>query len=426
MAYLHGLIFAAIFFALQTLSFSAHALSPTYSCTAWKGVNYSGGPWATWQSRANSVYGSGNYTSTVLETLHNNVNDVQVTCTNSYCGIGNKLTFWCSASTATDPANATCTGGTCTCNEGYKEEGGVCVVDDPCVLTKGQQITGCVPVTGPDWVYTNSNGCYYFVAGGNNQFWKDGTQQFCGTWVSMGEKSQDSSLHEVSVQETLPPPTCGATKCLGEYNGQTMCLPCDNKGAGGDTDKQKSNISTTTVDNGDGTTTTTTTKTDGTTTTTTTTTKDSEGNVTGTNTDSQYEKESVGNASSSCSEAPSCGGDPVQCAQLRQQWETMCALTGDEQLEGRFTDALDDEGKGILEANPGIDGGTINLPGQLDQTAFLGSATCPQDQVISLGTWGSLTLPWSSLCGHLQLAGNGIVLISLLLGMRIMTSKGES
>lgn len=213
----------------------------------------------------------------------------------------------------------------------------------------------------------------------------------------------------------------------GEVNGQIVCIA--------KVDSSQPTTAENTTQNADGTSTTTstTTNTDGSVSKTTTQ-RDAQGNVTSTvtnnyttttdfcaqNPDLTICGESSASTTESCDTPPACTGDAVQCAILTEQWRTRCANVLEE------TDANVQEGQTAIDANGstldqlGVTSETVNIAGQIEQTAFLG-AGCVSDQTVSLGQYGSFTIPFSSLCSTFNILGNILVALAFIGAARITT-----
>jgi hypothetical protein len=106
-----------------------------------------------------------------------------------------------------------------------------------------------------------------------------------------------------------------------------------------------------------------------------------------------------GSSSGSCAIEPSCEGDPIQCAILRQSWLSRC-----------YEPVSDLEVGSLVGAPSGVGSEIVEL-GDLETDVFGTEAgSCPADQEITV--FGSvLALPWSFAC---QLAGYMRPLILLM------------
>jgi hypothetical protein len=138
----------------------------------------------------------------------------------------------------------------------------------------------------------------------------------------------------------LPPQSCGANQTQGYINGVFTCIDNDTNKPVDPKPPQETTTTETTQTNPDGstTTTTTTTNSNGTSSTTTETTNP-DGSTTTTTTGSPQNEvddfcrlnptaaicaKSEASGGSTCTESPTCNGDPIQCSILRQQWENRC------------------------------------------------------------------------------------------------------
>jgi len=247
------------------------------------------------------------------------------------------------------------------------------------------------------------------IVSGSNQHIDNGVQKFCGTWINTGEVTDDPQLAALGAPQTPPAPSCPTGKCLGEYNSKKMCLPC---GSG-----TEPNTSVNTTTNQDGSTTTTTTTNDGTATTTDTLDANADGQVTAEETADNYDDDTAATHSANCSTAPTCSGDAVQCAQLRQQWATMCASQV-EQFEAN--DPLVTEGiASYNNANTGVDNDTFSLPSTLDQTGFL-TGSCLPDKPVNMGSLGTFNIPYSQFCWFFEALGMIIIGIASIASAKIV------
>jgi len=301
-----------------------------------------------------------------------------------------------------------------------------------CSLHKGAVKEACVEA--PQGVPINEadvNGCaakpVAITYTGRNPPDNPNPNGWCGTWELTGQQGSTVEGPE-SYGDSEDGLQCGAGEVKGEFNGQEICLP------GGNTSSV--NKTTTTVNNPDGTQTVTETvttydaETNTTTTVTTVTTYDGEGNQIGDSTSSEETTKGDSNGTSkfgsyACSDqVPTCTGDAIQCATALQLYDLRCNRTQSE--KDAETAMTSNAGKKAFEAEEGVNGGEVNLETELSADSFLGSGTCISDETISLGHWGELTIPWSELCPHLELAGQGLVAVSLILSLWIMIGRGLS
>jgi hypothetical protein len=93
----------------------------------------------------------------------------------------------------------------------------------------------------------------------------------------------------------------------------------------------------------------------------------------------------------SCTEAPTCSGDPIQCALLQQQWKTRCP---DGPTSAEMLTAI-----GATEAEQRNEAGpndaTVEVGGVGDGSGFIAAGSCPDGgsfsvmgQTIALDIWG--------------------------------------
>ncbi|WP_291554698.1 virulence factor TspB C-terminal domain-related protein [Comamonas sp. SCN 65-56] len=112
-----------------------------------------------------------------------------------------------------------------------------------------------------------------------------------------------------------------------------------------------------------------------------------------------------------------CEGDAVQCAIAREQHRRNCALFVDETLESKLYEAEKGKEGSQTEALPG--NSTVDLTPNINQTDALGGGACVGDKTVSV-MGQSITLPFSVLCPYLEMLGNILVAVSLLLAVRIV------
>lgn len=417
MAAFHSLIFAALFFFAQGLVNQAHALVSG----SFEGPYSAQGTFtdfATCKATLESRYCT-NVSPVCSATYTVDPADTQATwySATSYGGTfykeynGNPYSSrgWLCEGTVSCPANSALnqTTGACECSAGYEMQGGVCVQTNPCAALSGQTVTGTISASSsPSTV--SFGGCTAVVVQASNQCAEAGTQKICGTWKYDGTAAEQTApVGTTGTQQQVY--DCPTGQCLGTFNSKNMCLPCGNS--------NQPSTSTTTTTNQDGSVTTTTTSSDGTTTSTTTSTVDSNGNPLGTPTeDNQYDKDSVGASSAACETPPTCSGDPVQCAQLQQQWQTMCQLKIDQ-----FTaeDPLVVEGQDSFNAPmDAVSSQTIALPASFDQTGFLNGSCMADEQISVLGT--TINLPFSDMCWVFESLGMVMIAVAGLISARIV------
>lgn len=308
----------------------------------------------------------------------------------------------------------------CRCDPGYNVQSGKCK-QYTCPPSGSYS-----PVTQPDQKVSNagdtqcSGGCSFtpssWKVGNDGQIWATwpfkSTGSFCG-----GAKRTDAPEADSGEQNTKNPAPipCGTNQCPGTVNGQAVCVPCKGQQeqgpstsasapAGSASGAQPGTSDTTTTCNGVNCT-------------TTTTTKDGSGNVTGT-TDKTQKQESFckeNPTSALCKQssfggqcgAVTCEGDAVQCAIAADQYRRNCQWFDDEasaQLatvgNAAITGAVRPDGH---PANS-PDAQSVSFSTAIDQTDRLGGG-CPVDVTVSVAG-KSVAIPFSSMCGNLQLVGN--------------------
>ena len=315
------------------------------------------------------------------------------------------------------------TGNLCACDAGYNVQSGKC-----------KQYT-CPPsgsysaVTQPDQKVANagdgqcSGGCSYTPAswkvGNDGQIWATwpfkSTGKFCGGDPKPGTTNVDSG--EQNTQNPAPVP-CGTNQCPGTVNGQSICVPCKGQqeqgpstsasapaGAASGTQTGTSDTSTTC---------------NGVNCTTTTTTKDANGTVTGTVEKSEKQESfcKENPTSALCKQssfggqcgAVTCEGDAVQCAIAADQYRRNCQWFDDEaatQLATVGNAAITGQSRPDGHPANSPDAQSVSFSSAIDQTDRLGGG-CPVDVAVNVAG-KSVAIPFSSMCGNLQLVGNLMV-----------------
>lgn len=324
-------------------------------------------------------------------------------------------TIFRSPSGLTCPANSTLSGVNCVCNSPTVESGAACIdlIAAACSALSGQVAFASVPGSAsPGGSACSPTGCSVTFVGTVIRV-KEG-----GVTTTKGDASFTGTTCTATPETTATPDPCpdGTT---GEVNGVTRCVPYDPTLNVIESVNPVDSTTTTT----DGTTTTTTpttgTKTtvcEGTQCTTTTTT------TTGGTTTTKTDKE---DRASFCTENPrsplcversissscgsfSCKGDAIDCEIARKAQEAACKL---------FDNITTVAGVGTAAANSTYEPSeaettSLSFASAIDRTDRLASA-CPGDQVVQVAS-ASITLPFSKLCGSLQMLGNLAVGISLL------------
>lgn len=233
---------------------------------------------------------------------------------------------------------------------------------------------------------------------------------------------------------STPTDTCPTGMTLGALGGHKYCF--DETGAVQNPNSPSNAVATVTVqENPGGGTTTVTTYPDGT---VSTVVKDSAGNITG-GTITPPVGSPIGSTycqqnptdpncqpqyfSGACAEPFACSGDAVQCGIARAMHSRMCQLfedrndpvtqLGDDMIGGTATDADDPRSE---ENRISVD-----LADKFNVTPRVG-VVCLEDDVFEI--YGSeVRLPWSELCPYLDIAGQILVVLTLVMGMGIMFGK---
>lgn len=286
-----------------------------------------------------------------------------------------------------------------------------------------------------------------------------------GPFLNVGEKCDAEGSSSGSPSGTpapTPPPlhdepsgkSCEKPKCPGEVNGQTICVQCDARKTTDEKKEEKTQE--------DGSKTETTTKEETvctgekctTTTTTITQPKDANGIPVGapvTKTDKKEEDadsfclknprhkqcsetndfckqnpdlqvcKNGTYSDTSCDSAPSCTGDPVQCAQAANAFKTYCETK-------KTAEALYGSGAGLDDAQSSVnaaisfgsgslplvaDAGTVGI-GSFDQSNPWGS-TCVADADVAVFEGKTITVPFSKYCGIFEIMGRISIAGTLLL-----------
>lgn len=463
MAYFHSLI-AALFLFFSGAAF-AFPVPPSYSvpeigksfsslsaaCSAYSTYRYGGDP--DW--RVENVGTEG--VSCVIRASY-------------YGGAAQTFYYTPTGGTGRCPDNSVYSGGSCTCDPGYVEEGGQCKyqstgnscngLGDFCSGLKGQKInlegkgTATPPGCAADSARPNcAMGC-------------------AGEAVGIGVSYKTSDGSWMTGQEyrvtggtcTLPQPSDVPQKkesdcagSVGEVNGVRTCVP--NQAATGDTSSKETKNndgssshteSKTTCENGVCKTT------------NTTTNKDASGNTTSTSTSSsttsQREYCATNKASTvcaatngdknpddkdgegdgkcegdDCEDKPSkfegscaggftCEGDGISCALAKEVHMRNCQIDAlkDGDLYKAWETVKDFGTKNVTTDLPGNKRFDISIT---DRDDFLSAGSCPPDRTIELGFIGSITLPFSVLCPWLQILGYINVIVTSIVGASIIIRR---
>jgi hypothetical protein len=386
----------------------------------------------------------------------------------------------------TCPADSTSVAGQCVCSAGFivNQAGTGCgAPPNHCSESIGQSMPGEVsaPVTGKGVVPSAlcGEGCQYLPTGGaaagagvwggkNGKWWYSGNGS---DWKVSGvtcSSNPDQPAGPLNPPKPLPdPPPKGM--CPGSVNGVSVVVPCDETGTssgsgtpspgtgggggGGGTGGGSGGTGTTPGPGGSNTgapittpspsgaapgsstnttqtgcnqstctttTTTTTNKPDGTTTTQTGSTTTDKGTYCKDNPGSPNCADKQSSFTGACA-ATACNGDAVQCAIAREQYRRNCELF----------DATEASARGLAAAtagdqpgdHPGAHKSSVAL-GTFDQTNILAGG-CPADMSVPVSHFGSVTLPFSKLCGPADVLGNVLVAITALACIGIVFVRGS-
>jgi hypothetical protein len=370
--------------------------------------------------------------------------------------------------TGSCPVGSVQTGSSCTCSEGYKDNG----FGDGCVQINNDRedcfnfsISGQMP--GGDLVidyrYSGNvaDGSKFClgVEGMTNPgrgctvtFNRTGLLDYGGgKIVSEGNLSMSSDSNMVDQSCALNPsppdptkkPEPPEEKCKNGYSGQvngvTVCVTkVPDSGVGDETKETQSDDGTdtkrvkteknTTCTNGVCTTVTTVTTTTtnnasgvSNTTTQTSTTTEGKGTFCEENPSFKLCKDGEEDGSSfggSCGAGFTCEGDAIQCAVAQEQHRRACKLFDDASEESQLYQS--NKGKeGNQTTNlPGNE--TVNVAGRIDSSDALGASAAGVAD-LNVTVWGqSITLPFSMLNPYLAQLGNVLLAVSFLLALRIV------
>lgn len=335
------------------------------------------------------------------------------------------------------PANSTLSGSTCTCNSGWSQSGSTCIDPniDKCAAAKNgfDLFSGfsSLPTVGASFCPADgaASSCAAKVSGG-----------FCTIKAGVKKCTYEVAYTGGTCVPPAPSPTESPvpTPCKGTYgqvNGVDVCLPLGTDPSV--TVETGKKTETTTTSSGGGPTTesttekatcigsqcttektTVTTTPDGVSTTKTETKSESKDDFCKTNPRSpQCLTSSWGG---SCSASFSCDGDAIMCAITREQHTRNCKL---------FDDMSSTEVQ-LYNSEKGKAGEqTSTLPGSasvqissanFDTSDAIGAGSgCIADKSVTVA--GSvISIPFSTVCGHLAMLGNILLAVSFLLAGRIL------
>ena len=112
--------------------------------------------------------------------------------------------------------------------------------------------------------------------------------------------------------------------------------------------------------------------------------------------------------------AITCDGDAIQCAMAREQSRRNCEVL--DAAPGNHPGVLAANGQAQPAGHPGAapDNVTIGFSSLIDQSNGGLSGGCISDESFAVGNGGTVTIPWSRLCGPLSALGVALQGIALL------------
>lgn len=330
------------------------------------------------------------------------------------------------------PNNATSSGAnTCTCSVGFKKDSSGACVPYSCQagatsypnagygpfsdigLTTSVRLRcqeGCtIEFTPKSGKCADSSHCWAVGSEASNGEYCDG--------VSASPTTAGVPRPTTESPGAPPPEPCSQGMCPGTVNGQSVCVACSKEAAPGPSQTSSSPAGTQTTE----------TKTEcmGSTCTTTTTTKDGNGTVLKTDTKQEpklsfceenkaspiCKQSSFGAAA--CGAVPACEGDAVQCAIAQEQFKRNCEFfnpAGGAVDAGNAGAAAGNRASDHPANSP--DAQAVNFGTSISTSNPIGGG-CPSDDNLSVGGI-AITIPWSRVCGSLQLLGQLVVAVGML------------
>jgi hypothetical protein len=126
-----------------------------------------------------------------------------------------------------------------------------------------------------------------------------------------------------------------------------------------------------------------------------------------------------------CLQAPTCAGDAIDCAVVRQTWETRCVF--------KIEDGADVLGKAIVAGNdpkasefPWSPGNAAerDFSSSISQAPWL-SGSCPAPLVITIPGKTAITWHWDEICPYLSYMGLAGVAAALIVAARLVATGGS-
>lgn len=128
------------------------------------------------------------------------------------------------------------------------------------------------------------------------------------------------------------------------------------------------------------------------------------------------EQGSDGEFGGACASGFTCSGDAIQCAVAKDQHLRNCTAFDGTSPERSLYDAE----KGKSGTQTGAPVALTIGPGSFNTSDALGGGSCIGDMSVTVAG-ASVSLPFSSICGHLAMLGNVLLAVSFLLAARIVT-----
>lgn len=355
--------------------------------------------------------------------------------------VGNKCQVSACPSGSPDPTTGQCSApSSCTGDQKLDPATNKCKCDS------GKAYNGYTPATGSGALVC-FNGCESQINNASNQYAVNGQQVWKGSWNSTGAPCVAGMANGTPNPATTNPGSGSgsggtgsgggdgdtSTKCPGNkvpggtINGKVICI--DPSPSNPSTNIGKSETDPDGPGSTPGTTITKKIECDGANCTTTTTTQNGDG-TSNTKTDKQDQKsfcesnpnltickDSEATAGASCSAPPTCKGDAVTCAILKQQWTLGCMYEVETAESATYssakagTDGFDPD---KMRSNAAV----VNVSNQFDTSHFLNSS-CPQAKPITV-MGQTVSLPFDASCEGAVWMGRVAVAMTLVMAAIIV------
>lgn len=352
------------------------------------------------------------------------------------------ITKTCPDGTAPDRTTGNCVPGGVQCTGDQKLD----PATNKCKCDSGKAYNGYTPATGSGALVC-FNGCESQINNASNQYAVNGQQVWKGSWNSTGAPCVAGMANGTPNPSTTNPGSGSgsggtgsgggdgdtSTKCPGNkvpggtINGKVICI--DPSPSNPSTNIGKSETDPDGPGSTPGTTVTKKIECDGANCTTTTTTQNGDG-TSQTKTDKQDQKsfcesnpnltickDSEATAAASCSTPPTCKGDAVTCAILKQQWTLGCMYeveTAESATYGAAKAGTDGFDPDKMRSNAAV----VTVDGQFDTSHFL-SSSCPQAKTVTV-MGHSVSLPFDASCEGAVWMGRVAVAMTLVMAAMIV------